>query len=299
MIASFHALSLCLLLATPSAAIANDADIQPAPVEEETRERLGIETSPLAHFELPPEMPAYAAVLDPAPLVALIRQAEFTERALEFSRKAMDRASALFNNGELVAEKSVEAARAQLLTDEAAHQTALDALRGGYGPDIAAIRDPTPLLDLEMLVVRIAVPAGQAGDKLPAGASLTLDPPVLCEALRRAPAADPVYQAAAWLALVKSPRLVPGMSVPAKLTFPGEPVKGRLIPASAVVFHLGKAWVYQEEKPGEFEKTEVPIDQPVEGGWFVEEGKIPALKIVTTGAQMLLSKEASHPVEKD
>jgi len=65
------------------------------------------------------------------------------------------------------------------------------------------------------------------------------------------------------------------------------------------VFYLGKAWLYQKEDGDKFERIEVPIDTPTEGGWFVAGGVFEPHPVVTKGAQSLLSKETLAPAEEE
>ena len=68
-------------------------------------------------------------------------------------------------------------------------------------------------------------------------------------------------------------------------------MKGLIVPTSAVVWSEGKAWVYQQTAADHFTRRAVPTDIPVEKGFFVAEGFSPGDKLVTRGAQALLSEE--------
>ena len=83
------------------------------------------------------------------------------------------------------------------------------------------------------------------------------------------------------------------MNVVASLPVGGE-VKGVRIPASAVVWWEGKAWIYRQQQEGEFERIEIPTGHAVPDGWFVAKGAnglSDADRVVVTGAQLLLSEE--------
>jgi len=86
-------------------------------------------------------------------------------------------------------------------------------------------------------------------------------------------------------------RLAPGAAVSAFLTLPGEPVSGVLAPREAIVRFNGAAWVYLQTSPTTFQRTEISLDKPLENGWFVRAGLKPQDKIITVGAQQLLSEE--------
>lgn len=262
-------------------------------IDAKTRSRLGIVTADLAALDLPPSSPAFATVLDPAPLVALLRQAQSAKQTVDFSQHALDRADKLFSEGNLVPQKTVEAAHAQLLTDKAAHQTILDSILATYGEVSSSIEKPEDLLLTKQVLVRISTQASPASE--PIAISILTKPPIMGKSLTRAPVADPVFQNISWLAIADGGKLVPGMTIPATLTLPGDPEKGHLLPASAVVWHLGIPWVFHEEKEGKFERIPAPDQRPVEGGWFVAGEDFPVKAIVTSGAQLLLSSEISQP----
>ena len=71
----------------------------------------------------------------------------------------------------------------------------------------------------------------------------------------------------------------------------GEPKKGVLVPASALVRHEGQTFVYLQKGDDKFEREEVKLDVPLKGGWLVTSDLSAGEKIVVTGAQQLLSEE--------
>ena len=71
----------------------------------------------------------------------------------------------------------------------------------------------------------------------------------------------------------------------------GPEMPGVIIPASAVVWSGGTAWVFVAGGKDRFFRREIPTDAPVENGWFVVKALSPGDRIVTGGAQVLLSEE--------
>jgi hypothetical protein len=63
------------------------------------------------------------------------------------------------------------------------------------------------------------------------------------------------------------------------------------VPRSAVLRFNGATWVYRQTSDETFERLEVALDRPLENGWFVREGLKPGEKLVTVGAQQILSEE--------
>lgn len=124
------------------------------------------------------------------------------------------------------------------------------------------------------------------------------------------PQLDPRLQMPSWLYIVAPhPGLLPGINLPVFL--PSGPARnGVLVPASAVVWWQGHAWCYVEESPGKFERRAVSISNPIADGWFVNEEiaagehvageKLAAGdRVVTAGAQTLLSEEFRSQIETD
>ena len=55
--------------------------------------------------------------------------------------------------------------------------------------------------------------------------------------------------------------------------------------------HNGATWIYLQTSEEKFQRTELALERPVEAGWFVRQGLKPEEKVVTAGAQQLLSEE--------
>jgi hypothetical protein len=75
--------------------------------------------------------------------------------------------------------------------------------------------------------------------------------------------------------------------------------RGVIIPAGAVVWSQGTAWCYVEESPGKFVRTAVQTSNPVSAGWFVTASIDPNARVVTSGAQTLLSEEFRSQIQAD
>jgi hypothetical protein len=106
------------------------------------------------------------------------------------------------------------------------------------------------------------------------------------------PHTDPRVQGLSFLyvASAVTPRLVPGMNVLAYLPL-GPQVSGVVIPAPAIVWWQGKAWVYVQQGGDRFVRREVPTENPVHDGWFVMREFSAGDRLVARGAQALLSEE--------
>ncbi len=91
--------------------------------------------------------------------------------------------------------------------------------------------------------------------------------------------------------------LRPGMAVAAHLTPPGKARKGVVIPRSAVVRLNGKAWAYVQTADDKFTRREVSTADPTTQGWFVTTGWKEDERVLTAGAQTLLSEELKSQIQ--
>jgi len=69
------------------------------------------------------------------------------------------------------------------------------------------------------------------------------------------------------------------------------PEKGVVVPRVAVVRAKGGSWVFLQTADNEFTRKETSTEHPVENGWFVAGRFKEGDKLVTVGAQQLLSEE--------
>jgi len=76
-------------------------------------------------------------------------------------------------------------------------------------------------------------------------------------------------------------------------------VRGVLVPQRAVVRWQGNAWVYEELSPGHFVRREIPTDTMLANGVLVSGSLSPGHRIVTTGAQALLSEESRSLIQPE
>jgi hypothetical protein len=203
-----------------------------------------------------------------------------------------------------VSEKSLQTAEAALQSDEADVHAAeqqlnlqASALRQEWGGVVTAWATDNSAQLQRMLnrgeaLVSMTMPAGTTFAP-PRNVSLELPGGKRTEAtfVSDYPKVDPRIQGRSLLYLVSGlSQLPPGLNLVAHLPVGGL-LKGVVIPASAVVWSEDKAWVYAQVSDERFSRSPVPTDVPVEGGYFAGEGFAAGEKIVTVGAQALLSEE--------
>lgn len=265
-----------------------------------TQKLMGLETSALAPAKLSPEIKGYGRVLDFSPLASVVADLTTARAASEASQAELKRLKALAaqNNA---SERALQTAEAAATRDQAQVESARLRLLAGWGSAIAGRQDlPAFVQSLGSLgsaLVEIDLPGGEPAPAMPAGARLlTLaDESALARAqlIGPAPAVDPQMQGRGFLFLVEpnASRLAPGAAVTGFLSMPGETQSGVAVPRNAVIRFNGTTWVYRQTADETFERVEVALESPLENGWFVREDLKPEEKVVTVGAQQLLSEE--------
>ncbi len=265
-----------------------------------TQKTIGLQTAALEPARLPPELKAYGRVLDISPLAALTADLTAAQATSDASQAELKRLKTLAaqNNA---SERALQGAEATAVRDQTQVESVRLRLLANWGSVIAQRQDLPALVrslgSLASALVQLNVSAGQAVTAVPTGARLfTLaDPttPTRAEFLGPAPVVDPQMQARGFLLLVptNSLRLAPGFAVTGFLLLPGEAQDGVALPRQAVVRFNGATWVYLQTGDDTFARVEVKLDRPLENSWFVFEGLKPQDKVVTVGAQQLLSEE--------
>lgn len=267
-------------------------------LDKETQARMDLKTAPLASAQLKPEVKGFGRVLDPTPLAALLVERATTKAALEASKKELERLKLLAQTQNASA-RALEVGEAAVQRDQIALDSVQPRLLLGWGKAVAALPDLPALVNAlaagEAALVRVDLPLGEALHAAPTGGRLAAlnAPDKVAEAqfLGAAPAADPQMQAQGFLFLQKINPLPPGAAVVAWLTVPGEVESGVIVPREALIRHEGEVFVYVQTGDDKFARTEIELERPSDAGWFVHEGLKPQDKVVTAGAQQLLSEE--------
>jgi hypothetical protein len=304
-----------LLLSAQVAEAAEDDDKpsaknkESAPVHEglafnaEVRQRMGLITAVVPQTNLSSVAVAFGLVLDPSPLALLDAELDGALAALAIARAQEARERLLFEQNQIVAQPALEAALLLVRADETRYDTALRRLTTEWGDPFVQLDSTNrhrlirQLLSREVILLRVELPAGES---ITTNSSPVHVRTVDAERVRRAeifseaPTVDARTQGQAFLLRVPGPdaALRPGAVVTAQFTRLNEAAHGRLLPRSAVVRHLGHAWVYLAVKEDTFEHRQVTLDRLTEDGWFTTTSELPEdARVVTTGAQLLLSEE--------
>jgi multidrug efflux system membrane fusion protein len=80
-------------------------------------------------------------------------------------------------------------------------------------------------------------------------------------------------------------------TVIAYLPTSSQTTQGVAIPANAIVWYGGQPWSYVQMAANRFGRYPVPEQFPMNGGFFAKRGFKPGERVVTSGAQLLLSEE--------
>lgn len=124
----------------------------------------------------------------------------------------------------------------------------------------------------------------------------TQDGAVKATFIAPSPRSDPRVQGKSWLYLAPAGAIVPGMTLSANVG--GASAKsGVVVPRDAVVWAGGKSWVYVERGAGRYARVAVDTSASMADGFFVTTLE-PGTRVVTTGAQDLLSEESKPKVEE-
>ena len=276
-----------------------------------TQNRLGLEVATLA-ATVTRAQATFPAVVVPVQDLAASRNSNIAAQAqvqkarvaADVARKEYTRLKILFDESQNISEKSLQSAEATLRANEADVRAGEQQLtlqesvaRQEWGSVVAKWTvEGSPelqrILDQAEMLVQMTMPSG-ATYGAPKTISLEIPGGARTQAtfVSTFPRVDPRIQGRSYLYLAHAqPSLIPGVNLLAHLSV-GSPMKGLIVPTSAVVWSEGKAWVYQQTAVDHFTRRAVPTDIPVEKGFFVAEGFSPGQKLVVQGAQALLSEE--------
>ena len=267
-------------------------------LDAETQKLIGLKVTELTATNLPPVVKGYGRVLDPAPLVQAVGDLAAAKVTAEASRKEFERLKTL-RAQDNASDRALQAAEAQTLRDKSLADSLSAKLLLGWGKAVddwdTLAKLSKSLVLLEAALVRVDVPAGEALPGKPTGAQLmplTADAkPITAEYFGAATSTDPQLQGQGFLFLVRSNTPAVGAALTAQIQTDGTPVAGILVPARAIVRHEKEGWVYVQTGDDKFTRRVAELGRASGEGYFVTSGFAAGEKVVTTGAQLLLSEE--------
>jgi hypothetical protein len=276
-----------------------------------TQGRLGLEIVTLTPTVTRAQITSPAVVLSAQDLATfrnsyLAAQAQLQKSRIEGSvaRKEYARLKGLFEDNQNISEKSLQSAEGALQANEAdvrAGEQQLNlqesVVRQEWGSVVAkwAVEGSPELqriFDQREVLAQMTLPADVPLGP-PKSISLEISGGTRTEAkfISPFPRVDPRIQGKSFLYVAPAHSgLFPGVNLLAHLST-GKQMQGVIVPASAVVWSEGKAWVYQRTTADRFTRRAIQTDAAVEKGFFLATGLSPGDKVVTRGAQVLLSEE--------
>ena len=260
-------------------------------------------------------------------------QRAVAEAKLAASRSAFQRAQALYADNQNFSRAQLQAAESTFQSDQATMratqvqaQNAAASAEQAWGPVLAhslatnsalaqALIDHRKVLIQVTLPLGIVLPPSQgtASIEAPAGKRVAIS--FVSPAIRT----DPKIQGASYFYTADAASgVLPGMNVIVFLAA-GRPVPGIAVPAPAVVWAQGRAWVYLRTGENAFTRREISTAQPQSGGGYVvpsatdtqqtastppspggsaaAQGLPAHVPLVIRGAQTLLSQEFSAQID--
>jgi hypothetical protein len=276
-----------------------------------TQKRLGIETVILTRTATRAQVMAPAVVLSVQDL-ATLRNGYFAARTqlqksrieASVARKEYTRLKTLFEEDQNISEKSLQSAEGTLQANEADVRSAEQQLnlqgsviRQEWGGVVATwvvngSHDLDDIFNQRQVLVQMTLSASTPFEP---PKTISLEAPAGARTQARFispfPRIDPRVQGKSFLYLAAArPDLSPGVNLVAHLSA-GQQMQGVVVPTSAVVWSEGKAWAYRQTAADRFVRRAVPTDTAVENGFFLTTGLSAGDKVVTLGAQALLSEE--------
>lgn len=281
-------------------------------LDPQAQSRIGIELATLSATVARARVGVPAVVLSVQELatfrngyVATQSQIEKDRVDLDVARKEYARLKILFDNNQNVSEKALQSAEGSLRSLEADERAAEQqlSLQGAVleqqwgstvakwaidgSPEVARVLATRDVF----LQVTLSLDQNYSASKI---ISVEIPGRTRTEAtlISPFPRVDARIQGRSFLYLAPAqPELTPGLNLVANLSV-GNKMRGVIVPASAVVWSEGKAWTYLQTAPNQLSRREVPTDIPTDNGYFVS-AELPAgSRVVTRGAQSLLSEES-------
>jgi predicted component of type VI protein secretion system len=290
-------------------------------LDEPTQQRLGFTVATLTSTVTRAQATFPALVLSVQELatfrntyVAGQTQLQKARLQADLAGKEYTRLKALFAENQNISEKSLQSAEAALQSDEADVHAAeqqlnlqASSIRQEWGDVVTKwvtegsaqfqriLDGSQALIEMTVLSGTTSAPPGSASPRFAPPTHISIELPsgarINATFVSTFFRVDPRMQGSSFLYLAPGqPRLPSGLNLVAHLPV-GTPLKGVVIPASAVIWSEGKAWVYAQVSPDGFTRTPLATDLPVEDGFFAAAGFSAGDKIVTVGAQALLSEE--------
>ncbi len=305
--------------------VGSDGGMPVVQLSSAAQQQVGIAYAAVQGAAFAPQSAVAVSVLDPQPLIELRGRLQAARLDAQAARAAAGasaadqaRVRALYEDDRNASQRALQAATAQAQADAArrhAAEAAVEALRAqartAWGETIAGWLDTNPaqidrlvagsdaLLRAAVRPEDLAGPHGSLRVAVP-GSSRLLPAIPLGPAAR----ADAQQGGSGLLYRLPAGALRPGMRLAGSFSHVGAARAGALIPASAILWHAGKPWIYLREADdklpdtSEFRRRDVSGGEAVGDDWFVA-GFEDDAEVVVRGAQVLLSEELKFQIKNE
>ena len=267
-------------------------------LDAETQTRLGLKTEMPAPARWQPGIHAVGRSADPLIFTAAAADYESARTAAVVSQAELERTKKLAEENN-VSPRALEAAQAAAARDALAMKSARAKFTSDWGVQLAAQTNLTEfgqrLQTDDIALVKLTPPAGTFPQPLPTAATIFLlgnETNSIETQFADDLGIDPATQTQTWWGSVGQ-KLPPSVVVEAQLKNTGTAADGVMVPSGAVLRYEGKGWVYVQTGTNDFTRVEIPLDRPLNGGWFDSGNLSKTNRIVITGAQTVLSAELS------
>ena len=276
----------------------------------------GIRTQTLVPARYRSQVRAYGLVLDPQPLLALrasyataLGQLGVARAVATTSQREYERLRLLNRDDQNVSIKTVQVAQGAYQSAQARLAAALTNVANlqqtaitQWGPVLArwvlhhATGPLTRLFNGQDALLLVTLPPGLALPSMPTVVQVDNGnmPASAATLVSASPQSDPGIQGATYFYLMPAREVRMGMRVVVDVPLAGQTMQGAVVPDSAVLWYADQAWVYLQTAAEHFVRHRVSTQAPVRGGWF-ETDLRPGQRVVTQGAQLLLSQEMLAP----
>ena len=231
-----------------------------------------------------------------------------SKESFSISQNNYERTKNLYDK-KLASEQDFQSSQAAFLSDQADVNSAsanLNSLRSSiveqWGDKLSKwIFDGSPelqrLLNLDETLIQISLPNVEMSNQIPD--EIIIQSPsesnkkITCRFVSAGHLANAQFQTKTLYYVVRGASLSSGMNVKAFLPSGGK-LSGVVVPSESVLWYQGKAWVYGENLPNKFIRVQINTGNPSGSGFFIPQNKgtiNPGVKIVKSGAQLLLSEE--------
>ncbi len=301
----------------PTPSLAGATSQRTVRLSPEQQRLAGLVSEPLAAVTQQPEIAGFGKVLDIQPLLDLRARlqaaeadAEVAAAALQLADKNHARVKSL-HDADILASRELSTAEAQWQSDRARAQAAQRHVEDihrearhlwGDALEHLALDGQAALLESlathRRALVQITLPTGASpasrSGAVYVGREFDRNRAVRAELISAAPRTDELVQGETWFFHVPAEHLRAGMRVNAWAIGGGQR-HGAALPTRAVVWHGGQSWVYRDDGAGRY--TRLPVALPTAAGDLLfmdaslDAGFTPGVRIVTVGAQTLLSEE--------